>query len=158
MSDSIDVTNEVEFAAARAARLAELQANNFASLPMTAELVIVWDKTHHADGTAISDADAETYAHEREIKARQMWLANKTLANIVFVEDATTIHRYFSDTAAAQEWADFITAQAATHSLKTPNCTINDRVRYLNMTQATTERNARCTTPGDTTTATGANW
>ena len=155
---TVDVTDEVAYQAARQAKVAELRANNFPPLDVKAELVINWDKTHHQDGTPISDSEATTISHAREIKSREMWLDGKSNPNIVFTEDATTIHRYFIDTAAAQEWADFITALAATHSLKTPQCEIRDRVIVLNMVQATQDRNARATTPGDPSSASGADW
>ena len=152
-----DLTNEATWKTLRLAKHAESQAEGFVPLTIDTELVISWDKTHHQDGTEISAEEAATYARERDIKSREMWLDNKTNPNVVFVENDTTLHRYFVGTAAAQEWADFITAQATSHSLKTPQCEVLGRVRFINMAQATQERDARAISDTTTDTA-GGGW
>lgn len=145
-----DLTNEATWKTLRLAKHAELTAEGHAPLTMTTELTIDWDKTHRQDNTEISAQDANTYARERDIKSREMWLNDKTNPNVVFVESATKIHRYFVNAEAAQEWADFIAAQATSHSLKTPECQVLGRIRFINMAQALQERDARAIS--DTTT------
>ena len=152
-----DLSNEAVWATLRRAKFAETRSPDHVPIPITVELVIDWDKTHHQDGSELSTEDLTTCNRERDIKSREMWLDDKTNPNVVFVENATTLHRYFVDAAAAQEWADFITAQATTYSITAPKCEIFNRVRLTNMAQAVQDRDERLVA-SDTSATPGGGW